>query len=267
MIPSKKNSGFAVPVYTIILVIVLMATGVGDSPRPLVNPDGAIGSVNVFVHGQYLSISSKRGIATRDHQQLGMDLNLPVSQRFTVAAGYSLEPNDTLFHRGKLGITIYSKKLGSGITSVNPDGPTGAPVVSAVVSTRIRDGHFDDRSLRISARLLLPTTNHLTVGMGANYYETDNPLIIDEFFGLVNWFMKRYDENQLYINPDGLPGYPVFRLIGGGNSKGIFGQLDILMPMSPRYSLSIWMRGEKITAPEIQRLGLGAGVNLYPGTN
>ncbi len=267
MIPSNRNSGFAVPVYTIILVIVLTATGVGDSPRPLVNPDGAIGSMNVFVHGQYLSISSKRGIATKDHQQFGLDLNLPVSQRFTVAAGYSLEPNDTLFHQGKLGITIYSKKLGSGITSVNPDGPTGAPVLSAAVSTRIQDGHFDDRSFCISARLLLPTTTYLTVGAGTNYYDTDDPLNIDEFFGLVAWFMKRYDENQLYINPDGFPGYPVFRLTGGGNSEGIFGQLDILMPMSPRYSLSIWMRGEKITAREIQRLGLGASVSFYPGIN
>jgi len=267
MVRFKKYIIITVPIFSLLFITLLSAIGADASESALKHPDGTIRSFSVFISGQYLSVSSNKGFTTRDQQQANLDLAFPLDPRFTFTGGYGIEPDDTLFHHASLGLTVYTRPNDSGLTAVNPDGPIGAPVISIGAASKIRDDKTSDTRYKFSARLLVPSSPHLTVGAGINHYDQSDLLIIDEFYGQLAWFVKRYDPARPYINPDGLPGYPVFRITGGGNSDGLFGQLDVIVPMSPRYSLAVWARGEKISDFGIKKAGVGAGINIYPGNN
>ncbi len=267
MVRLKRNIKITVPIFSLLFITLLSAIGADASESAREHPDGTIGSFSVYISGQYLSVSSTKGLVTHDQQRANLDLAFPVNTRIAITGGYGIEPDDTLFHHASLGLTVYTNPNDSGISAVNPDGPIGAPVISIGAASKIRDDNTSDTRYEFSAKLLVPSSPHLTVGAGINHYDKSDPLIIDEFFGTVAWFFKRYDPDLPYINPDGLPGYPVFRLTGGGNADGLFGQLDVVVPMSPRYSLTVWARGEKISDFGIKKVGVGAGINIYPGNN
>ena len=230
------------------------------------HPDGRLGRFGGWLSAGYASIFVERGIPGFDKTRFSGGLIYPVFKKLTLESSYSLESQDTLYHVYSIGFRGYlAGPIGSN-NRINPDGRVGIPIIQAVFTGKMPDVHPDKHRYRVESSLLLPISRRFSLGGGWNYYEMDDPRMVDEFFGRLNYFPKNYAPGREYENPDGVEGYPSFFLSGGGSQYGFFGQLDVAVPLKSNLTLTLLVRGERVASPYVRTAYLIGKISFYPGS-
>jgi hypothetical protein len=266
------SSREAVVVKITILALVLFALPLGRpaAARPqaaIHHPDGRLGRLSGWVSGSYLSPLGETRVPIVDQTRIGLGIRFPATRRFTLEAGYFLSSGDSVFHEYSVAVKAYMGDPLRSSTAVNPDGKIGAPIISVLFHGVLPDRNPGDHHHRVCLRGWLPVSRNMTVAGGWRYYEIEDPFQVDEYFAAVRLFPRDYPAGEEYINPDGVEGIPSLSLTGGGSVNGFHGQLDIIMPLSPRVSIAFLIRGERVASPYLRTAELGGKISFYPNDN
>jgi len=227
--------------------------------------DGKLGQFGGQIAARYVSVAAEKGIAVSDISILGFEFIFPSSESYTLKAGYKLEQNDSLFHDFSVTTNIYTASSVNSPNECNPDGKIGAPIFLPGFSVKMADSSPEDLLYRLSLGISLPISANLTLGAGCNYYRKNKSKQADNYFGVINFFPVKYTKGREFENPDGVDGIPSFAFRGGGSKDGIFGQLEIIVPLKSSLSIGFLLRGERMNAQDITRAALGGRVSFYPG--
>jgi hypothetical protein len=199
-----------------------------------------------------------------DRYSAGSGIRIPVVEQFTFECFYSLEKGDSLYHNYSLTAGLYMAdptRLGG---NCNPDGRAGIPILFTGFGGRVPDPVPDRHRYWFSLGLLIPVSGNLTLGSNWIYYEEKESLVVDDYSGVINFYLKSYPEGGEYSTPDGVEGWPSFSLQGGGSGEGYFGQLKIAVPLKKELSVTVLFRGEKTKSPDVKTAILQAGFSFYP---
>jgi len=235
-----------------------------EPAEKIYHPDGRVGYAGGWVDLRYEIPDNGTIFEVNSRGRVEVGLKYPISRRFTFLAQYGAEKGDSLFHSYSLGWKYYFGNTVRDNMPVNPDGPTGVPIVEVHAGGRIPDINSRDHEFRASVEFKMPVSRNITIGLGGNYFANDNPYYVETVYGLFTYFPGRYLKGRVYENPDGPEGTPSFHLIGGGSKNGIFGQLDIVIPLKPQLTLVIYTRGERTPDPYLRVPIFGGRVNFYP---
>lgn len=245
---------------------ILMLLESGTSAEELrYHPDGVLGRPSLHITGQYSSVTALKGAAYVDRQYLGVGFRIPVIGQLTVGGNYCALIEDSVVHSYGFKFSYYAANPLIDRGKTNPDGPVGSPVLLALAG-----GYFPDRNpgkQRFLAGLeaIYPLTPRLSFAVGGKYYEEDSPRLVDNFYGRLAWYLKSYEIETIYSNPDGPEGAPSFLITGGGSKHGVFGQFDVIFPLEPKMTLALYIRGERVPVPYFRAASAGFYVNYYPG--
>jgi len=229
------------------------------------HPDGLLGKPNGYLSGQYVSVTGNPGVPVTDRKALGIGLKIPMAARWTISGSYSALQNDSLFHNYNLEFSFYMANPIKSAKPCNPDGPVGAPIIAIGFGGEIPDRDPGAHRWQAVARTFMPISRKLTVGVGAKFYQKDDPLQAESLYGMISFFPKRYEKDREYVNPDGVEGTLSFAARGGGSKHGVFGQLELIFPLEPEMTISFLIRGERIPVPYFRSAIAGFRINYYPG--
>ena len=252
------------------LAIAVMLSGItlpvtADSQFPRHHPDGLVGRFNASLEAAYAYVTAGDKVSLVDRSCFGAGLRCPIIPQSTFELGYTLEHGDSLFHSYHLAAKTYLADPLRDASNLNPDGAVGAPIVSISFIGRIPDVAPSKHRFEAGVAVSLPLSRNFTIGAGWNYYQKETPFQADKFFGLVNFFPRNYFPGEEYSNPDGIEGYPSFYLRGGGSDNGFFGQLEVAIPIEPRLTMILIIRGERVPSLYTRTAMLGGRINFYPG--
>jgi hypothetical protein len=171
---------------------------------------------------------------------------------------------DTLYYQPSIGLKLYYSDPCIN-NNVNPDGAVGRPVFRLDAGLKISE-QSRARNVFVSRfEILIPLASSLSLGLGGYYYDNDDPFRVLQYYGQINLFPRSYNSSRPYENPDGIEGWPSFYLTGGGSPNGIFGQLDVAVPLSPQMTLVFYARGERAPSPYVRVATLGVKFRFFPG--
>ena len=226
-------------------------------------PDGVLHKPSGFIFAHYASLTTGGTVAVTDHKDLGAGIKYPLFTRLTLSVSYFVENRDSLYHNYRALATVYlvgpSKK-----PKCNPDGPIGGPVVIAGWGGEIPDQFPKNHRYQGLLELLYPFNTHWSFGLGGNYYQPRVGRQDDKVFGVINFFPRAYLTGEEYSNPDGVEGIPSLSLSGGGSRDGIFGQVDLIIPLTQKTTVVFYGRGERYPKPYLRSALIGCRVNFYP---
>jgi hypothetical protein len=263
---TKFRSLFEGPPAFYLLAILFLGGYVASLAENLTyHPDGLLGKPNGYISGQYASVTGNPGVPVSDRKALGIGLKIPLASRWTISGSYFALQNDSLFHNYSLDLSFYMANPIKSVKRCNPDGPAGAPIITLGLGGEIPDRDPGAHRWQAVARAILPISEKLTLGVGARFYEKDDPLQAESFYGMISFFPKQYDKDREYINPDGVEGALSFAARGGGSKHGVFGQLELIFPLEPEMTISFLIRGERVPVPYFRSAMAGFRINYYPG--
>lgn len=251
--------------FSIILVILISISASYAGSKSGFHPDGRVGRANLTLSGAYTSVFPEEGLSISDNSQLSLLVRIPVVDRLTLQAGYSAETGDTLFHNYFTAVKFYAANPLKNINRCNPDGPVLHPIIFLSYRGIIADSDPKNYHGKINASLMIPLSRFLTIGGGANYFPQNRTGENDEFFGILNFYPQSYPRGREYEFPDGIDGIPSFEFLFGGSSEGLFGRLEITVPLNAGLSVGVILRGEILDRPNIKKAHLGGKISYYPG--
>lgn len=229
------------------------------------HPDGRLGRIGGLFKADYASESAELGVNVSDITRLATEIVFPISKTLTFGGAYGLEKNDSLFHNISISIKKYMANPIKSNIRCNPDGAVGTPIINIGGAIRLADTNPEDPIYRLNIEILLPFSEHLTIGTGSLICSEDKPEHTDEYFGIINFFPIKYPKGNIYSNPDGVEGTPSFSFRAGGSEFGLFGRLDIIVPLNPLMSLGVFVAGEKYDFQEVTKATLGIRIHFYSG--
>ncbi len=253
------------PAFCLLAILFLGGCTAAKAAKLTHHPDGLLGKPNGYLYGQYVSVTGNPGVPAADRKALGIGLKIPVAARWTVTGSYFGFQDDSLFHNYSLEFSFYTANPIKSVKPCNPDGLVGAPSIAIGLGGEVPDRDPRANRWQAVATAIMPISGNLTIGAGAKFYQEDNPLQAESFYGIINFFPKRYEKNLHYVNPDGVEGALSFAVRGGGSRHGIFGQLELIFPLEPEMTISFLIRGERIPVPYLRSAVAGFRINYYPG--
>ncbi len=246
-------------------IFLILSCNRANAEMPIKHPDGIVGRANGWFGGSYSPTFTVPYDVVNDNFRIGIGLNYPLTSRLTIESDFSIVKGDTLFYDYRINIKFYSKTPVGENINANPDGPVGMPVFKLIYNGNMPDIEIGRHDFSAGLIGILPVSRYLTFGAGGKYYHRDDEYQVDKLFGIISLYPREYLPGRVYDNPDGLEGFPSFKLCGGGSINGIVGQLDIIVPLNPGLTLVLTTKGERAAEPYMRRATIGAKIKIYPG--
>jgi hypothetical protein len=248
---------------TLVIFLILPSYVMAGSEKFTPHPDGQLGRISPGIKTSYSVITTSPEDLINDKTDIDGIITYPFLRNMTLAMEMGIINGDTLFYDFSAGIKLYFGNPTAVDKRCNPDGPLGLPVFNLLFSVMLADIDIFHEDYNISASLLMPIGSGLSLGVGRKYYNEKDVYQVDEFFGILHYFPAAYPNGAVYENPDGIDGVPSFYLSGGGSEHGIFGLLDIRVPLSKKTTLSFTARGERAADPYCRNATVGVGIIFY----
>ena len=228
------------------------------------HPDGTVGSVSFHGLMQYGLVNAYPKELEMDFQRYEGELGWVVDDYVNLTARFQTVDQDSLRYELSGGLKIYLTNPSSTERDKNADGPVGSPVISLAAGIRYPDLSISDTRSVGDAAILVPLSQRLTVLAGYRYFEEIEQFDVAQAYGGFNIYLSPYSSDSAYVNPDGPTGKLALKLLGGGSSKGVFGDLMLLFPISDKLTWRLNVRGERTDSPYRRSAIAGAGFSYYP---
>lgn len=207
------------------------------NPQKL-HPDGLIGKFSVNGNIAYSSVTKEPGALLTDIQYLGVGLSVPIAQSFSLGGQLTGITEDSTRYCFRVYAKIYLKNPQTPDATVNADGVIGLPVLKIGFLSDYSGANEDKYRSGYLAGLFWPVHQNATGSIELCHYENQYLKKINDYTISLTLYTGKYSPNLRYLNPDGPPGNPVFRLFGGFNEDSNRGGLELTMPFSEFLSLS-----------------------------
>ncbi|UCE24481.1 MAG: hypothetical protein JSU74_00070 [Candidatus Zixiibacteriota bacterium] len=228
------------------------------------HPDGTVGSVSFHGLMQYGLVNAYPKEFEMDFQRYEGELAWVVDDYVNLTARFQTVDQDSLRYELSGGLKIYLTNPISTQRDKNADGPVGSPVISLAGGIRYPDLSISDTRAVGDAAILVPLSLQFTVLAGYRFFEEIEQFDVVQGYGGFNIYLSPYSSDSAYVNPDGPTGKLALKLLGGGSSKGVFGDLMLLFPISDKLTWRLNVRGERTESPYRRTAIAGAGFSYYP---
>jgi len=223
-----------------------------------------VGRPSITIGAQYTSFSADDRTVPIDAQRLVIAMGLPLFSRLTALGDYSATRQDSVVYNATGGLRVY---LGNPRSDrpVNPDGPTGLPVLTFRFGARF--GSRDGIKTRTTGSfdLVWPVSSRLSLGSGYSYMQERVRLDLEEWRCSATYYSASYRPDSAYTNPDAPVGSIAITLSGGGSGNGLFGQAGLLVALNRGSSVFFTTRVDSYDTGRLKGYSLGAAISLYPG--